>query len=100
MSLNNAIDWFDQIWEEFRQDDTRSTDGVPYAINKEIEKTPLLVNHVIDEFIREEDLELKEVLASLIVYHTPYTPAIEWLRDNSDWTKEDFAEFGINIDDY
>ena len=100
MSLKDATDWFDLIWEEFKQDDTRSPDGVPYVVDKVLERNPLLVTRVIDEFIREDDLELKEVLASLIVYHSPYTPAIEWLRDNSDWTKEDFAEFGINIDDY
>ena len=100
MSLSLAIDWFERVWAEFKASEDQNEDGIPYTIDKELEETPLLVNRIIDEFVREEDYHFKRILASLIVYHTPYTPAIEWLRDNSDWTKEDFAEFGINIDDY
>ena len=101
MSHQNTLDWMNDIWSEFKRSGPPwNSEGVVDLMDEEIEKNPLLASWVIDEFVREENSFLKELLASLIVIHTPYTPAIEWLRDNSDWTKEDFAEFGINIDDY
>ena len=93
-------EWIENIWQSFKTDELQNPEGVVDQIDKELKNHPMLVNWVIEEYTREEDPFYKDHLACLIVYHTPYTPAIEWLRDNSDWTKEDFAEFGINIDDY
>ncbi|MCB0367592.1 MAG: hypothetical protein H6624_09590 [Bdellovibrionaceae bacterium] len=100
MSLSEHKREIEIIWNEYRSGENPYPDILLDLVGKMIELDPFLVSWAIDEFTRETDEILKENLAQMIVFSTPYTPAIEWLRDNTDWTKEDFAEADINIDDY